>query len=117
MSNLIANRFGSIRLNQDADCEPMFIYTFKDDNGKTDDCDYAFVFRDNEIHLYDWHYGHDTDFVYRGNWMLKTTDCEDVSNPYKDFHDHDYQDALVGRLRLCIKEALNNIVGSTIEYL
>lgn len=27
------------------------------------------------------------------------------------------QDALVGQLRLCLKEALNNIVGTTTEYL
>lgn len=110
MSNLIANQFGSICLNQDADHEPMFIYTFIDDNGKTDDCEYAFVFRDNKIHLYGWHFGHDTDFVYQGNWM-DIIDCKD------DFHDHDYQDALVGQLRLCLKEALNNIVGTSIEYL
>lgn len=110
MSNLIANQFGSIRLNQDADCEPMFIYTFMDDNGKTDDCEYAFVFRDNKIWLYGWHFGHDTTFTYEGNWM--------DNNAFPEaFHDHDYQDALVGQLRLCLKEAINHITGMTTEYL
>lgn len=110
MSSLIVNQFGSISLNQDADGEPMFIYTFMDDNGKTDDCEYAFVFRDNKICLYGWHFGHDTTFTYEGNWM--------DNNAFPEaFHDHDYQDALVGQLRLCLKEALNNITGMTTEYL
>lgn len=109
MSKLIANQFGVVELRY-ADGEPIFIYTFIDDNGKTDDCEYAFVFSGNKIRLYGWHAGDAGDFDYQGNWM-------DNDESDEGFHDHDYQDVLVGQLRLCLKEALNNIVGSTIEYL
>lgn len=110
MFKLIANRFGEVSLRQDADHEPIFIYNFVDNNGKSDDCEYAFIFRDNTICLYGWHFGHDTAFIYEGNWMDNNTFPE-------AFHDHDYQDALVGQLRLCLKEALNNITGMITEYL
>lgn len=110
MSNLIANQFGKVDLNWDADHEPIFVYTLIDDNGKTDDCEYAFVLRGNKIRLYGWHFGHDTAFTYDGNWMDNKA-CDNA------FHDHDYQDYLVERLRFCIKEVLNNIVGFTTEYL
>lgn len=110
MSKLISNKFGIVDLRQDAGGQPVFIYTFVDDNGETDDCEYAFVFKDNEIHLFGWHCGHDIDFHYQGNWM----DNEGVAD---GFHNHDYQDGLVGQLRLCLKDALNNIVGLAIEYL
>lgn len=109
MFNLIDNQFGKICLNRDADCEPMFVYTFKDYDGRSDDCEYAFVFRNKEIHLYGWHFGHDTTFAYTGSWIDGEYDGA--------FHDRDYQDGLVRRLRLCLKGALNNIVMSTIEYL
>lgn len=110
MSKLIDNQFGKVCLNWDANCEPMFIYTFVDDNGHTDNCEYAFVFKDNNICLYGWRSRSDVAFEYIGNWM-------DIGASPEAFHDHDYQDCLVGQLRMCLKEALNNIVGTTIEYL
>ena len=108
MSKLIENRFGRVDLCDDVS-EPMFVYTFIDDNGKSDGYDYAFVFRDNKICLYGWRSCGAT-FDYTGNWM-------DIEAGPEAFHDHDYQDCLVEQLRLCLREALNNIVGLTIEYL
>ena len=110
MSNLIENKYGSIRLHEEADMDPIFVFTFVDDNGKADDCEYGFTFKGNKICLYGWHFGVDTEFTYEGNWM---------DNCAYDgaFHDHDYQDFVVERLRLCIKEVLNNITGLAPEYL
>lgn len=110
MSKLIANRFGGIAICLYKDRDPIFVYTFVDDNGHSDDCEYAFVFKGDEIRLYGWHFGHDITFSNKGNWMDNEIFPE-------SFHDHDYQDVLVERLRLCLKEALNNITGMTTEHL
>lgn len=110
MYNLIANQYGKVDIDWDADSDPMFIYSFVDNDGKSDDCEYAFVFKGNKVHLYGWHFGHDTSFTYEGNWM-------DNNAAPEGFHDHDYQDALVAQLRLCIRKAFDRIMVLTTEYL
>ena len=45
MYNLIANQYGKVDIDWDADSDLMFIYSFIDNDGKTDDCEYAFVLR------------------------------------------------------------------------
>lgn len=109
MYNLIANQYGKVDITWDADDEPMFVYSFVDNDGKSDDCKYAFIFKGDKIHLYGWHFGHDTTFTYEGNWM-------DNNAGTTGYHDHDYQDALVAQLRLCIKEVFDRIMGLTTEY-
>lgn len=106
MFNLIVNKFGKVYLCQNTGMEPIFIYTLTDDDGRSDDCEYAFVFRGDKIRLYGWHFGHDTTFTYQGNWL----DNETLPEP---FHDQDYQQYLIGRLRLCIAESLNIIALTT----
>lgn len=110
MFNLISNEYGRVYVGLEAGGEPLFVYHYLDNEGKCDDCEYAFTFKGNKIRLYGWHIGQEDTFNNKGNWM----DYESFEGA---FHDHDYQDTLVERLRMCIKAILNDIVASTIEYL